>query len=200
MTVIISWGVFVSTLAQTSTLGRQPIQLILKDHLHADAIATSAFLSIANLAWYFKPLAGLLTDNVPIFGLRRRYYLLFGAILAAAAWLLLPALPRTYGIMLAVCVVMNVMLVFVSTTTGGLLVEAGQRLGATGRLSAARSVLLNVAVIAGGPLGGYLATRSFGWTAGLSAGMLLTFVPMVLLMLREPKQPSRQASVQLSDA
>jgi predicted MFS family arabinose efflux permease len=199
-TVLISWGVFVSTLAQTATLGRQPLQAILKDHLHVEATRMSAFMSLANLAWYFKPLAGLLTDNVPIFGLRLRYYLIFGSLAAAAAWGILAIVPVTYGGLLLVCIVMNVMLVVVSTTTGGLLVEAGQKLGATGRLSAARTLLLNVAVIAGGPLGGYLATRAFGWTAGISAGMLLTFVPIVLIMLREPRQPARTGNAMLKTA
>ena len=41
------------------------------------------------MAWYIKPLFGLITDAFPLFGTRRRWYMIGSALLAAGAWQLL---------------------------------------------------------------------------------------------------------------
>ncbi len=74
----------------------------------------------------------------------------------------------------------------VSTAVGGLLVELGQRHGATGRLSALREGLIGAMSLVAGPLAGWLAARAIGWTAGTGALIWLAFVPVALWVAREP--------------
>jgi hypothetical protein len=49
----------------------------------------------------------------------------------------------------------NLFMVMVSTVTGAFLVEAGQRMGATGRLTALRMFVSNFCSLIQGPLGGF---------------------------------------------
>ena len=56
------------------------MKAILKDQLHLEPTKIAAFSVIASMAWYFKPLAGLLTDNFPLLGTRRKGYLVVSAL------------------------------------------------------------------------------------------------------------------------
>ena len=60
--LVIVTGVFATTLAQTQVLARLPLQNLLKNELHVDRTTNAAFFFWAGLAWYLKPLAGILTD------------------------------------------------------------------------------------------------------------------------------------------
>src|SRR5580692_12119731 len=76
-------GILSTTLAQEQALGRLPLQNLLKNELHASRSASAAFFFVAGLAWYFKPLAGIVTDAFPVFGSRRKTYLMLSATLGA---------------------------------------------------------------------------------------------------------------------
>ncbi|PYN05667.1 MAG: hypothetical protein DME06_19485 [Candidatus Rokuibacteriota bacterium] len=176
--LVVATGVFATTLAQPGVL-RLPFQHILRSDLHVAPHEMAAFFAGAALAWYLKPLAGIVSDSFPLFGTRRRHYLVLSGTCAAALWLVVGFVPRTYASLLAAVIALNAALVMGSTVTGGLLVEAGQRYGATGRLTSVRYVVQNLCTLLGGPLGGLLAARSFEVT-GLSGGRL-----------RARSQPSR---------
>jgi predicted MFS family arabinose efflux permease len=183
--VLIGTAVFATTMPQTAIL-RLPFQNLLKSDLHISREAMASFFALNTLAWYFKPLAGILTDSVPLFGTRRRHYLILSALAAAAFYLLVGIVPHTYAALVTVLIAMNAMLVIGSTVAGGVLVEAGQRYGATGRLSSARYFVMNACVLLGGPLGGFLAARAFGLTAIAGAVISLSAVPFAWWLLREP--------------
>jgi predicted MFS family arabinose efflux permease len=103
--------------------------------------------------------------------------------------------PQAYAPLVALTVALNLALVFVSTAVGGLLVETGQRFGATGRLSSLREALVGVIAVVGGPLGGWLAARAFGWTAAAGAAVLFLFLPVVVLLHREPRRARADRAV-----
>ena len=94
--LVIVAGVLATTLAQTQVLARLPLQNLLKNELHADRTANAAFFFWAGLAWYLKPFAGILTDAFPLFGSRRKSYILISATLAALSWLVLIVTPHEY--------------------------------------------------------------------------------------------------------
>src|SRR5487761_386372 len=91
--IVIVAGVLGTTLAQPQVLGRIPLQNLLKNELHADRAANAAFFFWMGLAWYFKPFAGIVTDAFPLFGNRRKSYMLFGATLATLSWAALAFTP-----------------------------------------------------------------------------------------------------------
>lgn len=191
--VLVGAGVFATTLAQPAVL-KLPLQRLLKTDLHVTRDAMAAFFAAGALAWYFKPLAGILSDSVPLFGTRRRHYLLLSAAGAGALWLLAGVVPRTYAALLGAVILTNAMLVVGSTVVGAVMVEIGQRYGATGRLSSARYFVQNVCVLLGGPLGGLLAARPLGLTTGVAAAVALSVVPVAGWLLREPPVARRSAA------
>lgn len=187
-TLVIAAGIFVTGLGWPGLIGRIPFGLLLKDQLHLPAEDVAWFWAVGTAAWYAKPAVGLLCDTWPLFGTRRRGYLLVGAGFAAAAWLAFAVFPRSYGALLATMTVLNLGLVFVSVSVGGMLVEEGQRRGATGRLSAMRIALEGLMSLVAGPLGGLLAVVPFALTAGIGAGIVAVMIPLTLVVHREPRR------------
>src|SRR5260370_8623777 len=92
---MVGLGAFVPPPAQPGVIGRLPLQLLLKNELHFNAQTLAAFMVVATFAWNVKPLAGILSDAFPLFGTRRRHYMLLGAGMAAPCWFLMGFVPRT---------------------------------------------------------------------------------------------------------
>src|SRR5579871_4363549 len=124
--LVIGLGMLGTTLAQTQILGRIPIQNLLKNALHVDRAANAAFFFWVGIPWYLKPLFGIICDAFPLFGTRRKHYLLLGAGLATLAWLALAITPLRYEPLLMVSLVINFALVIASTALGGYMVDVAQ--------------------------------------------------------------------------
>ena len=197
---IIVFGFFASTLPQPQVLGKLPLQFLLKNEVHVTREQMAEFFFWCGMAWYLKPFAGILTDAFPLFGTRRRYYLLFSSVLAALSWIGLGFLPHTYGALLCGAMMVNLFLVMASTVTGAFLVEAGQRMGATGRLTALRMFVYYFCTLIQGPLGGLLATAGFMWATGTNAVLVLTVVPIAYLFLKEQRAAKQRSKVVFQNA
>ena len=192
--LLIGLSLIVVTFANDLNLATLPLRFLLKDRLHLGATAVSGFFALTGLAWYFKPLAGMLSDSVPLWGTRRRSYLLASSIGAAGLWGLLAFVPQRYGPILWTMGAINGACVVGSSVAGGLLVEAGQRSGLTGRLSVLRQMILGGCGLLGGPVGGFLAARAFGWTCLTGAMLFLLLIPVVALLLPEPRGAQNRAA------
>ncbi len=181
-------GVLATTLAQTQVLARLPLQNLLKNELHADRTANAAFFFWAGLAWYLKPFAGILTDAFPLFGNRRKSYILISAVLAALSWLALIVTAHEYRYLLSVAIVINAFMVIASTAVGGYMVETAQATSGSGRLTAIRQFIQQACLVINGPAAGYLASIAFGWTAAACGAIMFLLVPITILFLRERRQ------------
>jgi len=162
--IMVGLGAFVTTIAQPAVIGRLPLQLLLKNELHFNAQMLAAFLVVTTFAWNVKPLAGILSDAFPLFGTRRRHYMLLGAGMAAVCWFLIGVVPRSYLPLALAAFGANAFMVIASTVMGGLMVEAGQKFGISGRVTSIRQALQSAVSLGNGLLGGYLAAAAFGWT------------------------------------
>jgi hypothetical protein len=194
LVTVVGWGVVVTYLGWPQLLARLPLGLTLKNGLGLPAEKVAAFWAIATIPWYFKPLIGLLVDARP---LARRATLLVATAAAAVAWAAFALVPRAYEPLLFVALAANSALAVVSTNVGGILARLGQLAGATGRLSALRQILVGGINLVVGPIGGWLAGRAFGWTAGLGVLIVGSFVPVVAALGREPapRVPLERAAV-----
>jgi hypothetical protein len=188
--LVIVVGVLATTLAQPQVLARLPLQNLLKNELNVDRTANAAFFFWAGLAWYLKPFAGILTDAFPLFGSRRKSYILISATMAALSWLALIVTPHDYRKLLFVVIVINTFMVVASTVVGGYMVETAQANSGSGRLTAIRQFVQQACLIVNGPVAGYLASIAFGWTAAASGGVMFLLVPVTILFLREQRKRS----------
>ena len=150
------------------------MKAILKDQLHLEPTKIAAFSVIASMAWYFKPLAGLLTDNFPLLGTRRKGYLVVSALLAGVLWIVLAIIPTSYGLMLTLLVIINIGLVIGQTTLGGMLVQYGQEYKATGQMSAMRNASENLALLVSALVSGWIASHFV--RPGMAIAGVLLFV------------------------
>src|ERR1051325_10309527 len=111
-----------------------PLKFLLKNELHKDQTQVSFFLFLSQFTNYIKPLAGILTDAIPVFGTRRRHYALIGFFMCGLFWGVMTIVPATYISLLITYAFVHVFIVLISTTLGGVMVEGGTRFHATGRL------------------------------------------------------------------
>lgn len=183
--IVIVIGVVGTTLGQPQVLGRIPLQNLLKNELHADRAANAAFFFWIGLAWYLKPLVGIVTDAYPLFGTRRKSYMILGAALAGLAWYTLAYTPHRYMPLVLVVIVIDLFMVITSTSVGGFMVEAAQASSGPGSLSSVRNFAEQFCVLAAGPAGGYLAAMALGFTALACGSLMLLVVPGTLFFLRE---------------
>jgi hypothetical protein len=125
-------------------------------------------------------------------GTRRRWYLLISSVCAALAWLGYLFVPHTYNALLGMAITVNLFMVMISTVVGAYLVEAGQRMSATGRLTAVRQVTQNATGFINGFAGGYLAGLvkhgGFNFTPISCAVLVLSIFPVAYVFLREERQ------------
>ena len=185
---VMATGIFATTFVQMQTLGYLPFNHLLT-RMGLDSDKSATFFSLCMLPWTFKVVAGLLVDGVPLFGSRRRAYLLLSALVASAMWLLIGWSPSNYNLLLVLAIGMNTAVVFGSTTSGGLLVEAGQRFNASGRLSSLRVFAQNLGAGLAMPIGGLLAAQAMGWTSGAALLALGCLFCAAWFLLREPPLP-----------
>jgi MFS family permease len=141
-------------------LATQPIFFLLKDEMRLGAAETATFLALIGLAWNVKPLYGLLSDLVPLFGYRRRSYLLVTTAMAAVGWLalgLLPAYP--WGLTLAILLLTGLGLAFTDVLCDAVMVEEGKARGLTARFQSTQWAAVYGASLLAGIGGGYLSAH-----------------------------------------
>jgi predicted MFS family arabinose efflux permease len=192
--IVIAAGVLATSLAQPQILAGIPLENLLKNELHVDRAANAAFFFWASLAWYFKPIVGIFTDSFPLWGTRRKSYLLVGTLLAVLSWVGLYFTPHEYHRLLWVTITINIFMVVASTAVGAYMVEIAQAFSGTGRLAAVRNVVEQICLIISGPGAGFLASVAFGWTTAMCGGVMFLLVPVTLIFLREPVHKSSSAA------
>ena len=80
--IVVGTGIFATTLAQLEVLDL-PFRQLLQVRFEASPQQTALFFAAAGAPWFLKPIAGLLSDSVPLFGTHRRHYLILCSAMAA---------------------------------------------------------------------------------------------------------------------
>jgi folate/biopterin transporter len=76
-------------------ISRLAVSFFLKDELALSPAEVAALMGIAALPWVIKPVFGFISDGLPIFGYRRRPYLILSGLVGVAAWLSLATVVHT---------------------------------------------------------------------------------------------------------
>ena len=82
----------VEGLGQIGGLIAQPLTYYLKQVQGWTPVQITAYLTLFNLPWIIKPLYGLVSDFIPLFGYRRKSYLLIANAAATCGFLLVSRL------------------------------------------------------------------------------------------------------------
>jgi MFS family permease len=133
----------------------QPLTHYLKETQNWDPVQIAASLAVLDVPWVVKPLYGVISDFLPIFGYRRRSYLLLANVGAIAAFLWTTQVLAPGPIVFALLLTAIAMAVS-STVCGALLVESGQKHRASGAFVNQQWLWFNIAVVAASLVGGEL--------------------------------------------
>jgi len=191
-------------------LPNQTITIVLKDRgLSAGQVADFGLITI--VPWFIKPLYGLLSDFVPLFGRRRQSYFLVTSALAGCAGLLLAwgnwittgqiwtfdvfGLTFTLVEGVAIFTVMALGLAFTDVLTDAMMVESGRPLGLTGAFQSVQWACITLASVLVGEIGGQLAeSRSLRTAFLLAACFPLMSLSMGVTFVRETPARANKAA------
>lgn len=158
----------------------QPLSYYLKVVHGWTALQVTAYIAIFNFPWIIKPLYGAFSDFVPIFGYRRKPYLLAANVAAAAGFIWAAQLTAPDRLVWALQITAYGMAIS-STVCGAVLVENGQRLHASGRFVNQQWLWFNAATMVASILGGELAQRLPPTSALHIAALIVAVAPVAVL-------------------
>ena len=168
-------------------LPNQAITITLKERGFG-AQQVAEFFTITTIPWLLKPVYGLLSDFVPLFGRRRTSYFLLTTALAAGFGFALATMPEyAYWWIVGLFTAMGFGLAFTDVLTDALMVEAGKPRGLTGAFQGIQWAAIYGASIAVGVLGGYFAEhRNLSGAFLVAATCPLLSLAAVASIVREP--------------
>ncbi|GLC69288.1 hypothetical protein PLESTF_000811800 [Pleodorina starrii] len=67
-------------------LSRLAVSFFFKDELHIDPAEVAVLTGLSSIPWMIKPLYGFISDSIPLFGYRRRSYLVLCGLMGTVAW------------------------------------------------------------------------------------------------------------------
>jgi len=170
----------VEGLGQTGGLIAQPLTYFLKEFHGWTPVQVTAVLTLFNLPWVIKPLYGAFSDFVPMFGYRRKTYLILANLLAIGAFLWVARETDPGALAFALLLTAYAMAIS-STLCGALLVENGQKFGASGRFVNQQWLWFNIATMAAGAAGGQLVQRLSPAGALHAAALIIAVAPIALI-------------------
>ena len=115
----------------------------------------SASLSVLDLPWIIKPLWGAISDFVPLFGYRRRPYLVLANMAACVAFAWVAMIDTTTALIPALVLTATAMAIS-STLSGALLVETGQKTNNSANYVNQQWLCNNIAQMIAVVMAGYL--------------------------------------------
>jgi MFS family permease len=170
----------VEGIGQTGGLIAQPLNYYLKQTFAWTPVQVTAYLTILNLPWIIKPVYGIVSDFVPLFGYRRKAYLVLANAAAAIAYCWVSQITAPSELVFALLLTAYAMAIS-STLCGAILVENGQRLGASDAFVNQQWLWFNVAALASGFIGGQLVERLSPGGALHAAAATIAVAPLVVV-------------------
>src|SRR5579862_3837956 len=117
----------VEGLGQIGGMIAQPLNNYLKAAQGWTPVQITGFITLFNLPWIIKPIYGLISDFIPLFGYRRKSYLVLANVAAAIGFFFASQLTAPDQLVFALMLTAYAMAIS-STLCGAVLVENGQRL------------------------------------------------------------------------
>ena len=168
-------------IGQAVGLIAQPLNYFLKEVHGWTPVQISAYLTVFNLPWIIKPIYGLISDFIPLFGYRRKSYLLLvnAAAIGALFWATQLVAP---GELVFVLLLTAYAMAISSTLCGAILVESGQKFGASGTFVNQEWLWFNIASMVALFTGGQLVEWLAPATALHAAAAMVAVAPLAVIL------------------
>ena len=188
--IIIFFFVYFFSPNGLSSLPNLTINFLLKETLKLTATQLAYFSAITILGWALKPLWGLISDLLPLFGSKRKSYLIFSSLLAAFCWLTL-ALSQNYTpwFLLLILTISSFAYAFQDVVTDALMIEIGKKEKRLIEFQSFQWLAVYLAQIITGFAGGLAAEKLRAQTTfTLSFFFPLIIAIITILILRKTKE------------
>ena len=161
-------------------------------------LQVTAYFGVLNFPWIIKPVFGLISDFVPLFGYRRTSYLMIASAAAAASYAGIALLdkPSEFALLLLLT---SYAMATASTLCGALLAENGRTFRQSSLFVGQQWLWFYVAIMLSAFVGGELVEHLSASTALKAAACIAAVAPIAILLatpllLEEPRsRASRQA-------
>ena len=170
----------VEGIGQTDGIIAQPLIYYFKEVHSWRPVQVTAALTAFNFPWIIKPIYGLVSDFVPLFGYRRKSYLILASLLAAGAYLL-AAHMETPSRLLFVLLLTAYAMAIASTLCGALLVENGQRYASSGAFVNQQWLWFHIAAMSSSLIGGLLVQKLSPGGALHGAALIAGIAPLMIV-------------------
>jgi predicted MFS family arabinose efflux permease len=171
----------VEGLGQIVGLISQPLNYYLKEVYGWSPLQVTAFVTLFNLPWIIKPVYGLVSDFLPLFGYRRKSYLIIANIAATGGYLWVTQLNAPGDLAWALMVTAYAMAIS-STLCGAVLVENGQRLHESGAFVNQQWLWFNIAAMVAAIVGGQLVQHLAPANALHAAAAIIALAPCAVIV------------------
>ena len=188
----------VEGLGQTGGLIAQPLNYFLKEVHGWTPVQVTAYLTLFNLPWVIKPVYGLISDFVPLFGYRRKSYLVLVSVAATAGYLWAARITEPGELVFALMLTAYAMAIS-STLCGAVLVENGQRLHESGTFVNQQWLWFNIAAIAASITGGQLVQWLSPAAALHTAAAIVALAPPAVMLGALFLIPEKKSAVNLDE-
>jgi predicted MFS family arabinose efflux permease len=159
----------------------QPLTYYLKQVHGWTPVQVTAFLTLFNLPWVIKPVYGLISDFVPLFGYRRKSYLLIANVAAIAGFFWATQIDTPSVLVFALMMTAYAMAIS-STLCGAVLVQNGQKLRESARFVNQQWLWSNVAAMAAAIIGGQLVQHLPPGSALHAAAAIVGLAPFLVII------------------
>jgi MFS family permease len=182
LVVLFGLAYFAQGLGQAGGLINQPLNYYLKSGLGLNPAQVSEYLAILTLPWVIKPLYGLVSDYLPLFGYRRKSWLILVNMLAALGFLWLDGLTEI-GTIIAALTLTAFGIASSDVIIDALMVENGERTGMIARFQGVQWFWFRLAAILTALTGGYLASMFEPATALHVAATITMLAPIAVIVV-----------------
>ncbi len=142
--------------------------------------------AVAAFPWILKIFYGLVSDTLPLFGYRRKSYLVLASLISSCGWFLLAEIPPQKGLILTAMLLSNVGFAATDVITDGLVVEHST--GFSGPIYQAIAWgFRSVGALLGGILSGWLAANWRAHDVFLLTMTLPLVIACAVLLIHEKK-------------
>lgn len=186
---------FVYFIAGASTLAGVATTFYYKQDLALTIPQVGILASFSILPWSIKPLYGLLSDRMPVFGLRRRPYLFLAGILGAAGYLSLATWVRGFPGALFAVLLSGMGMALADVIVDGIVAERSRTHAVAGKLQSVCRASLLVGALIVSYLSGVLVELVGPRNVFFMTGTLPLFTSLFALLITEQKMTDKAFSL-----
>jgi len=162
------------------------------DDVRVSPAQMAAIFGVVSIPWCMKPVYGFISDSYPLFGYRRRPYMIIFAFLSSYMWILLPFVAHDEFVITLVMTLSSGSMCFADVMADSLLVEAAREESEADRgIVQSHSWMLR---FSGGLVASILGTVAYDNFGSVRVFLIQSMIPIVIAIISVfiPDRPTKE--------